>query len=206
MEQSQIKATYPECISAAEQIGNIFGFDHDTKLIWADAINTAGMTSEMLQQRTSQLITGWDKQTHYGKPTPADLLQGYQNDSGEYTGEQVGFVIGRMVAERLGDEEDQLQVLRSEIHNIVVKRIFEPILENGQIKTKNGHRLFQLTATGKLYASEIKQRIAPKADKRLVIERMNYYERFRNMRYVDACRELKNADDLLFRPFEVRNL
>lgn len=204
----ETKAEYPEIVACVQKIARVFGFDDDmqTIKIWTDTINASCIPSAMLEQRTSELLATWDKQTHYGRPTPADLLQGYQNDSGEYTGEQVGFVIGRMVAERLADEEDQLQTLRSEIHNIVVKRIFEPILENGQIKTKNGHRLFQLTDTGKLYASEIKQRIAPKADKRLVIERMNYYERFRNMRYVDACRELKNADDLLFRPFVVRNL
>lgn len=204
----ETKAEYPEIVACVQKIARVFGFDEDmqTIKIWTDTINASCIHSAILEQRTSELLATWDKQTHYGRPTPADLLQGYQNDSGEYTGEQVGFVIGRMVAERLADEEDQLQTLRSEIHNIVVKRIFEPILENGQIKTKNGHRLFQLTATGKLYATEIKQRIAPKADKRLVIERMNYYERFRNMRYVDACRELRNADDLLFRPFEVRNL
>lgn len=198
----ETKEEFSKIVACAERIAQVYGFEHDTVKIWIDTINASGIPSAMLEQRTRELLATWDKQTHYGKPTPADLLQGYQNDSGEYTGEQVGFVIGRMVAERLGDEEDPLQVLRSEIHNIVVKRIFEPVIENGQIKTKNGHRLFQLTDTGKLYASEIKQRIAPKADKRLVIERMNY-ERFRNMRYVDACRELKNADDLLFRPYVV---
>lgn len=204
----ETKSEYSVIIACVQKIARVFGFDEDmqTIKIWTDTINASGIPSAMLEQRTSELLSTWDKRTHYGRPTPADLLQGYQNDSGEYTGEQVGFVIGRMVAERLGDEEDPLQVLRSEIHNIVVKRIFEPILENGQIKTKNGHRLFQLTATGKIYSSEIKQRIAPKADKMLVIERMNYYERFRNMSYVDACRELKNADDLLFRQFVVRNL
>lgn len=202
MEQSQIKATYPECISAAEQIGNIFGFDHDTKSIWADAINTAGMTSEMLEERTKQLITGWDKQTHYGKPTPADLIQGYQNDNGEYTGEQVGAIIGRMVFDRIGDENDQFQVMRSEIHNVVVRRLFEPVIENGQQKTKNGHRLFKLTQVGKQYATEIKQRIAPQANKRLVIERMDY-SAFRDLQYIDARNAIQNASDLLFRPFLV---
>ncbi len=198
----QIKATFAECISAAEQIGNIFGFDHDTKSIWADAINTAGMTSEMLEERTKQLITGWDKQTHYGKPTPADLIQGYQNDNGEYTGEQVGAIIGRMVFDRIGDENDQFQVMRSEIHNVVLRRIFEPVVENGQHKTKNGHRLFKLTQVGKQYATEIKQRIAPQANKRLVIERMDYSS-FRNLQYIDARNAIQNASDLLFRPFLV---
>ena len=94
-------------VSAAQKIGNVFNFSHETVEAWVEAINNAGMPATLLEERTNHLISTWDNKTNYGKPSPADLIQGYSDTQGTYTARQVGWIIATMIEDRLGGEESE---------------------------------------------------------------------------------------------------
>ena len=206
----ELKATYQEIVANVQEIANIFGFDYDTTKTWINTINDSGITLKLLEQRKKDLLTKWDKETHYGKPTPADLIQGYSDNNGIYNGQQVGWIVGCMVSDRLGGEEGDFQHLQATIHNLVVHKLFEYIDEEGVIKRdKNGNALFRLSQYGKQYAGEIRQRVTHAELRKM--ERWVYPEAWRDewskLLSIDAEKLLRQwsdeGKDLLYMPYKV---
>ena len=206
----ETKAQYTTIVATAQKIGNAFNLPHETVEIWIEAINGSGMPEQLLEERANTLISTWDNKNHYGKPTPADLIQGYSDNNGIYNGQQVGWIVGCMVSDRLGGEEGDFQHLQATIHNLVVHKLFEYIDEEGVIKRdKNGNALFRLSQYGKQYAGEIRQRVTHAELRKM--ERWVYPEAWRDewskLLSIDAEKLLRQwsdeGKDLLYMPYKV---
>ena len=206
----ETKAQYTTIVATAQKIGNAFNFQHETVEIWIEAINGSGMPEQLLEERANTLISTWDNKTNYGKPSPADLIQGYSDTQGTYTAKQVGLIVATMIEDRLGGEESEFAVLRPTIHNLVVHKIFDFVSDEGVIKRdKNGDAMFTLSAKGKEYASEIKQRLTNAELRRM--ERELYPQAWREEWAKKKSSEIEvllkkwsdEGKDLLYMPFKV---
>lgn len=195
-ETKEMKATYGDVVALCNKIGNVFNIEHESVLVWIDLVNSAGMPLSLLQERVNELITTWDKATHYGKPSPADLIKGYANDTGTYTNIQAYDIVHAMVVDRIGADSPML-VYTPELHNAVCWRLFTKILENGVPKIdRSGHRLFHLSEIGKNYAKEIHFRCNPMQGYELQGE-SGVLDWLKDKRFVDVANAIVTGGNLL---------
>jgi len=59
----QLKADYMTVVSAAQKIGNVFNFSHETVEAWVEAINNAGMPATLLDEQTTLSLRGITRRT-----------------------------------------------------------------------------------------------------------------------------------------------
>lgn len=218
-----IKASYNEIIESISKIMNAFNLSQDQVSVWFDVINSTGITASLLKERTDELLSSWDNESHYGKPTPADLVKGYENTTTQFSCNSVYHILRSMITDRIPSEhirtetgeeydiEEGYYVYVPDLYNAMLHILFKHVTsEDGRIKRdKEGKAVFELTEEGKYYAKEIQQRANYNRDcyfRGFYIDK-SVIDHWREIGYSNASAEIKDkADkghDYLVMPYEV---